>query len=63
VQNFTHRHDGKISTSFGDHFGCVRAARRRFDIDLFDDAEPRKKIGPKPDTAGASRDRNGFRPG
>src|SRR6516164_2847876 len=29
---------------------------------FFNDAEARKKIGPKPDTAGASRDRNGFRP-
>jgi hypothetical protein len=29
-------------------------------VDLFRDAEPRKKISHKPDTAGASRDRDGF---
>ena len=43
-----------------DHAGCVRAARRRLDVDLFRDAEPRKKIGRKPDTAGASGDHDGF---
>ena len=30
-----------------------------FDADAFGDAEPRKKIGPDPDAAGASRDRDG----
>ena len=30
-----------------------------FDADPFGDAEPGKKIGPEPDAAGASRDRDG----
>jgi hypothetical protein len=60
VHNFTNRHDRKIRASCGDHAGRVCAARRHLDVDLFRDAEPRKKIGRKPDTAGASGDRDGF---
>src|SRR5690349_16745007 len=53
-------HHGKIRASGGDHCGCARAARRRLDIDLRRDAEPRKKIGPKPDAARTLGDRDGF---
>src|SRR6516165_4204666 len=60
VHNFTDRHDREIRTSCGDHAGCVRAARRGLDVDLLRDAEPRKEIVRKPDTAGASGDRDGF---
>src|SRR5262249_40450593 len=60
VQNFTDRHDRKICASGGDHAGCVLAAWRSLDVDLFRDAEPRKKIVRKPDTARAPGDRDGF---
>src|SRR5262249_1198954 len=60
VQNFTDRHDRKIRASRGDHASRVLAACRGLDVDLFRDAEPRKKIVRKPDTARASGDRDGF---
>src|SRR5262249_42188540 len=60
VQNFTDRHDRKIRASRGDHAGCVLAAWPGLDADLFRDAEPRKKIVRKPDTARAPGDRDGF---
>src|SRR5262249_269727 len=60
VQNFTDRHDRKIRASRGDHAGRVLAACRGLDVDLFRDAEPRKKIVHKPNTARASGDRDGF---
>src|SRR5262245_64967411 len=49
-----------MRASRGDHAGRVLAACSGLDVDLSGDAEPRKKIVRKPDTARASGDRDGF---
>jgi len=59
VDYFAGRHHGNVRPARGDHVGCVGAAWSDFDVDPFCDAEPPKKIGPEPDAAGASRDRDG----
>jgi hypothetical protein len=43
VHDFTDRDGRKICASCDNHGGCVRAARRHLDTDLFRDAEPQKK--------------------
>src|SRR5215471_20354686 len=56
MHDFTDRHDCKISISCGDH----SATRRDLDVDLIRDTEPRKKIGLKPNAAGASGNGDAF---
>jgi hypothetical protein len=59
VGDFAGRHHGNIRAARGDHIGCIATAWPDFDADPFGDAELGKKIGPEPNAAGATRDRDG----